>query len=110
MPRSNFDDAVILPTRGAPLKVSGPIPPGETLRWIWVWVWQDKPSKAAARGYGQQFNGPKWEVNLQMAANSNPFAAGRCAMGSALARVDDGGGQEEIYWWTEVLRIRNPGP
>jgi hypothetical protein len=108
MPRSNFDDAVILPTRGNPLKVSGPVPAGETLKWIWVWVFQNKPSRAAARGYGGAFNGPKWEVTLQMAPNSSPFTPGRAALGTALARVDDGGGAEEIYWWSEVVRIRNP--
>jgi hypothetical protein len=105
MPRSNFYDVLKLPAKG-PVKVSGPIPAGEQLKWIWVWVFQNHPDQVAARGYGGAFNGPKWEVNLQMAPGSPPFKAGRPALGSALALIDDGGGEEEVYWWSEALRVR----
>jgi hypothetical protein len=105
MPRSNFYEELHLATRG-PIKVSGPIPAGETLEWIWVWVFQNRPTKtAAARGYGGAFNGNTWEVTLQMAPGSDAFTAGRPALGSALARVNDGAGAKEVYWWSEALRI-----
>jgi hypothetical protein len=106
MPRSNFDEVLRLTTKG-PLKVSGPIPPGETVEWLWVWIFQNRPHKtAAARGYGANFTGNKWEVTLQMAPGSDPFTTGRPALGSALARVSDGG-QKEVYWWSEALRVLN---
>jgi hypothetical protein len=105
MPRANFDESVFLTSKG-PFKATGPVPPGETVRWIWVWVFQNTPSKsAAARGYGGSFTG-KWDVTLQMASQSDPFTAGRPALGTALALVDDGG-VEEVYWWSEALRVRN---
>jgi hypothetical protein len=108
MPRSNFDEKLRLPAKGGTLKVSGPIPPGETVEWLWVWIFQNRPTKtAAARGYGKNFIGNKWEVDLQMAPNSDDFMAGRPALGSALARVSDGG-QKEIYWWSEAIRVVKP--
>jgi hypothetical protein len=105
MPRSNFDDKVFLTSKG-PFRATGPIPAGETLKWIWVWVFQNRPNKqAAARGYGGSFTGSNWQVTLQMAPSSDPFTKGRPAQGTALALVDDGGGKEEVYWWSEALRV-----
>jgi hypothetical protein len=104
MPRANFDPVLYLTSQG-PFKATGPIPAGENLKWIWVWVFQNLPNKAAAaRGYGGPFGGNKWQVTLQVGPG-DAFTKGRPALGSALALVDDGGGKQEVYWWSEALRI-----
>lgn len=105
MPRSNFDAQVFLTSKGS-FKATGPIPSGETLKWIWVWVFQNTANKAAAaRGYGGPFTGSNWQVPLQLASVSDPFTKGRPALGTALALIDDGGGKELMYWWSEALRV-----
>jgi hypothetical protein len=106
MPRANFDDEQFLTSKGS-FKATGPTGQGEKLAWVWVWIVQNRPGNAAAArgGAAGPFTG-KWEVPLTVANPPKPFVEDKRARGHAVALVDNGGDEPEVYWWSERIWIR----
>ena len=107
MPRANFDDEQFLTSRGT-FKARGPTGQGDTLSWVWVWIFQNRPGTAAAARGGSSgpFSG-RWEVSLNMGNPGDSFVSNKRARGHAVALVDDGSGEPEVYWWSERVWIRD---
>jgi hypothetical protein len=124
MPRNNFDDVLHVPDRPelpegktgqegeeelpGP-RAAGPVSDGDTMEWIYVWIIQNGPEGRAAAAYGESEHGTsftgRWDIETEMAHDSNDFTPDRPALATAMALVTSPDGTKEIDWWSEAITM-----
>lgn len=126
--KPNFDPVLKLPNpkrfpeRGP--DAGGPVEDGEKLIWAYVWIIQngeDRRGKTwAAAAYAESpeaYRASKqwekatekdhvWRLETEMAHDSDKFRTNRAALATAMALVDRGQGERDVYWWTEAVLLK----
>lgn len=123
MSRPYFDSTLVLvsqydpdtgDTKLAPL-ATGPIDPGDIIKWIAVWIFQNPSEGYAAAasgrsGYEEDIQNT-WRLDTFLVKGSDPFLPAKPALATALALIWRGGAEQrrEFYWWSDPVMIAEEG-
>jgi hypothetical protein len=123
-PVLDLPDSTKFPGRGP--KAGGPVADGEKLIWAYVWIIQNGEARGgetwAAAAYAESpgaYRASKqwekgtekdhvWRLETEMAHDSDAFRANTAALATAMALVDRGEGERDVYWWTEAVKLKAP--
>jgi hypothetical protein len=119
MARPAFDSPLILKKhydpdtgdeRWSPV-ATGPIDPGDVIKWIAVWIFQSREKGPAAAatgrsGYDEDIQ-DQWEVETFLVSGSDDFDTDKPALAMALALIWRGGDEKrrEFYWWVDPVML-----
>ena len=121
MSRPRFDNPLVLAPRFDPdtgderisPHATGPLDPGDVIRWIAVWIYQipaDGPGAAASgvSDYEQNITDP-WKLDTFLAKGSEEFDTSEPALARALALIWRGGDEQhrEFYEWVDAVTFVN---
>jgi hypothetical protein len=121
-PVLDLPDPKKFPYRGP--VAGGPVGEGEKLIWAYVWIIQNGEERSgrtwAAAAYaespGAQRDSRRWEtgterdhewwLDTKMRHDSDKFKTNTAALATAMALVDRGDGDRDVYWWSEAVLLK----
>jgi hypothetical protein len=121
-PVLDLPDPKRFPERGP--DAGGPVPDGEKLVWAYVWIIQNGEDRRgrtwAAAAYAESPEAKRaakqwetrterdhvWRLDTEMTHDSDKFRTNTAALATAMALVDRGQGERDVYWWTEAVKLR----